>query len=191
MGKRVCLHLNPQHGCKKVILRRERCILVDWSLDSLAITAQAITFLPAHFHQHLVTYILHCQLELLVFRVIRFSTFLQNKQRCTDATACARPPIQAKLVTGLVRHRLVGALEGYRQPYLEMARNELETSCRHSVSELRPLGIRGLVPSQTLCPSNHYCLHWQQLCTVADLGLSQHTLATAGMNPWTFCMQSR
>lgn len=58
-------------------LLMDKVILVDGVFDSLSFTAEAFPFLPAHFHEHLETKILHSQLKLFVLRVVRVPTFLQ------------------------------------------------------------------------------------------------------------------
>lgn len=55
--------------------------LADGVFDPLPLGSQPLSFLPAHLHQHLVSDVLHRQLELLVLGIIRLPALLRGKNR--------------------------------------------------------------------------------------------------------------
>lgn len=54
-------------------------LLADRVFNPLSVRAQALAFLPAHLHQHLIPDVFHGQFELFVFRVIWLPSFLQRE----------------------------------------------------------------------------------------------------------------
>lgn len=63
---------------RKGTIPEEQHSLADGVFDSLPVRSQSLSFLPSHFHQHLVSDVFHGQLEFLVLGIIRLPALLQR-----------------------------------------------------------------------------------------------------------------